>query len=105
MAIRVVFADDNYLVRQGTAALLGESPQVEVVATVQDAVELMATVEATSPDAVLTDIRMPPTWTDEGLRAARQIRRQHPQTGVVVLSQHVDPVDVTELLSEGVAGL
>jgi DNA-binding NarL/FixJ family response regulator len=105
MAIRVVFADDNYLVRQGVAALLGESAEVEVVATVQDAAELMATVAAMSPDAVLTDIRMPPTWTDEGLRAARQIRREHPRTGVVVLSQHVDPVDVGELLSEGVAGL
>jgi DNA-binding NarL/FixJ family response regulator len=105
MAIRVVFADDDYLVRQGTAALLAESPEVEVVATVQDAAELMATVAATAPDAVLTDIRMPPTWTDEGLRAARRIHKEHPQTGVVVLSQHIDPVDVLELLSEGVAGL
>jgi DNA-binding NarL/FixJ family response regulator len=105
MAIRVVFADDNFLVRQGTAALLGESPEVEVVATVQDAAELMTAVAATSPDAVLTDLRMPPTWTDEGLRAARQIRREHPRTGVVVLSQHADPADVSELLSDGVAGL
>src|SRR3954471_4625595 len=105
MALRVVFADDNFLVRQGTAALLGESPDVEVVAVVPDAAELMTAVAALTPDAVLTDIRMPPTFTDEGLRSAKEIRRSHPGTGVLVLSQFVEPVEVLDLLSEGVAGL
>jgi DNA-binding NarL/FixJ family response regulator len=105
MVLRVVLADDNFLVRQGTAALLGEADGVEVVALAQDGAELMALVAAHVPDAVLTDIRMPPTFTDEGLRAARAIRRDHPGTGVLVLSQYVEPADVLELLSDGVAGL
>ena len=105
MAVRVVFADDNFLVRQGTAALLAEAGDVEVVALAEDAPGLLRAVAATAPDAVLTDMRMPPTWTDEGLRAARQIRAEHPDTGVVVLSQYAEPADVMELLSGGVAGL
>jgi DNA-binding NarL/FixJ family response regulator len=103
--IRVVFADDNFLVRQGTAALLAESGDVEVVALAENSAGLLRAVATTAPDAVLTDVRMPPTWTDEGLRAAKKIRREHPDTGVVVLSQYVEPADVMELLSEGVAGL
>ena len=105
MAVRVVFADDNFLVRQGTAALLAEAADVEVVALAEDPTALLRAVAATSPDAVLTDVRMPPTWTDEGVRAAKQIRREHPATGVVVLSQYAEPADVMELLSGGVAGL
>ena len=105
MALRVVLADDNFLVRQGTAALLAEAADVEVVALAEDGPSLLHTVRATEPDAVLTDIRMPPTWTDEGLRAAKQIRRDHPGTGVVVLSQYAEPADVMDLLSGGVAGL
>jgi DNA-binding NarL/FixJ family response regulator len=105
MPVRVVFADDNYLVRQGVAALLAESGEVEVVALAQDSASLLATVDRFTPDAVLTDMRMPPSWTTEGLSAARQIRRDHPGTGVVVLSQYVEPSDVMELLSDGVAGL
>ena len=105
MVLRVVLADDNFLVRQGTAALLDEAAGVEVVALARDGAELMALVAAHAPDAVLTDIRMPPTFTDEGLRAALAIRRDHPGTGVLVLSQYVEPADVVELLSDGVAGL
>ena len=105
MALRVVLADDNFLVRQGTAALLAEAADVEVVALAEDGPSLLHTVRATEPDAVLTDIRMPPTWTDEGLRAAKQIRRDHPGTEVVVLSQYAEPADVMDLLSGGVAGL
>jgi DNA-binding NarL/FixJ family response regulator len=105
MVLRVVLADDNFLVRQGTAALLAEAPGVEVVALAEDGPSLVRTVGATVPDVVVTDIRMPPTWTDEGLQAARQIRRDHPGTGVVVLSQYAEPADVLELLSGGVAGL
>jgi len=103
--LRVVLAEDNFLVRQGTAALLGECEDVEVVALARDGAELLALVAAAAPDVVLTDLRMPPTFTDEGLRAAKQIRREHPATGVVVLSQYVEPADVVELLSDGVAGL
>ena len=78
---------------------------MEVVALAEDSAGLLRAVAATAPDAVLTDVRMPPTWTDEGLRAAKQIRREHPDTGVVVLSQYAEPADIMELLSDGVAGL
>ncbi len=105
MAVRVVVADDNFLVRQGTAALLAEADEVEVVALAEDGPALLRAVAATAPDAVLTDVRMPPTWTDEGLRAAQQIRTDHPGTGVVVLSQYAEPADVMQLLSGGVGGL
>src|SRR5690349_9415102 len=105
MPVRVVLADDNALVRQGIAALLAEVHGVEVVGMASDGAELLALVTRTAPDAVLTDLRMPPGMSDEGVRAAKQIRREHPATGVVVLSQYVEPADVMELLSDGVAGL
>ena len=105
MALRVVVADDHFLVRQGTAALLAEDERIEVVGLAQSLAQLLAVVEQERPGAVLTDIRMPPTFTDEGLQAARQIRREHPGTGVVVLSQFAEPADVTELFGAGVAGL
>lgn len=105
MPLRVVFADDHFLVRQGTAALLAEGEDVEVVGLAQDVPTLLAAVAEFGPDAVLTDIRMPPTWTDEGLRAAKQIRRTFPGTGVVVLSQFAEPADVMDLFSDGVGGL
>jgi DNA-binding NarL/FixJ family response regulator len=75
------------------------------VGLAQDGATLLAAVAEHDPDAVLTDLRMPPTWTTEGLHAAKQIRREHARTGVVVLSQYVEPADVMELLSDGVAGL
>jgi DNA-binding NarL/FixJ family response regulator len=105
MPLRVVFADDHFLVRQGTAALLAEDGEVEVVGLAADLAGLLHAVATLQPDAVLTDIRMPPSWSDEGLRAAKQIRREHPGTGVVVLSQYAEPADVMELFSDGVAGL
>jgi DNA-binding NarL/FixJ family response regulator len=105
MALRVVFADDNYLVRQGTAALLATNPDVELVETVGDPTALLAAVEKHRPDAVLTDIRMPPTLTTEGIGAAKQIRARYPGTGVVVLSQYVEEDYAFELLEEGVEGL
>jgi DNA-binding NarL/FixJ family response regulator len=105
MALRVVFADDNFLVRQGTAALLAEVGGVDVVAAVGDPAALLDAVAVHDPDAVLTDMRMPPTYTTEGLDAAKLIRSRHPRTGVVVLSQFVEPDDVVALLSEGVTGL
>jgi DNA-binding NarL/FixJ family response regulator len=104
-ALRIVFAEDNYLVREGTAALLSEVDDVDVVAAVSDLDELLEAVEAQRPDAVLTDIRMPPTGTDEGIRAAKRIRADHPDVGVVVLSQYADEEYAYELLREGAEGL
>jgi DNA-binding NarL/FixJ family response regulator len=104
VTLRLVFADDSYLVRAGTAALL-EAGGVTVVAAVADGPSLVAAVDRYAPDAVLTDIRMPPTWTTEGIDAAQQIRRTHPRTGVVVLSQYVDERYAVELLREGLGGV
>jgi DNA-binding NarL/FixJ family response regulator len=105
MTLRVVFAEDNFLVRQGTAALMATSTEVELVRVVEDTRSLLAAVDELSPDCVLTDIRMPPTFTTEGIDAARQIRATHPGTGVVVLSQYVEEDYAFELLQDGVAGL
>jgi DNA-binding NarL/FixJ family response regulator len=105
VAIRVVFAEDDYLVREGTAALLAEVEDLEVVATVTDAEELLRAVDEHGPDAVLTDIRMPPTNTTEGIEAARRIRAEHPHTGVVVLSQYVEDEYAYDLLKAGAEGL
>jgi DNA-binding NarL/FixJ family response regulator len=105
MALRVVFADDNYLVREGIAALLTEADGLDLVDVVADPELLLASVAAHSPDAVLTDIRMPPTHTDEGIVAAKRIRSEHPETGVVVLSQYVEEDYAFDLLSDGVAGM
>ena len=83
--VRIVFAEDNYLVREGTAALLGTVDEVEILETASDLDELMAAVEKHKPEAVLTDIRMPPTHSTEGIDAAKRIREEHPEIGVVVL--------------------
>lgn len=103
--IRVVFAEDNYLVREGTAALLGNSPDVDLVGTATDFEELLLAVDELRPDAVLTDIRMPPTNTTEGIDAARKIRGEHPEIGVVVLSQFAEEEYAYELLKDGATGL
>ena len=105
MALRVVFAEDNYLVRQGTAALLGELDEIDLVGVVEDSAALLRAVEEHRPDAVLTDIRMPPTYTTEGIDAALRIRAEHPGTGVVVLSQYVEEDYAFDLLKDGVGGL
>jgi DNA-binding NarL/FixJ family response regulator len=105
MALRVVFADDNYLVREGVAALIGEVDDIELVETVADPQSLLKAVGELQPDAVLTDIRMPPTFTTEGIDAAKKIRAEHPSIGVVVLSQYVEEDYAFELLENGVAGL
>ena len=105
MALRVVFAEDNYLVREGTSALLRESDDIDLVAAVGSLPELLAAVDAQKPDAVLTDIRMPPTNTTEGIEAAKRIRSGHPAVGVVVLSQYAEEEYAYELLREGAAGL
>jgi DNA-binding NarL/FixJ family response regulator len=103
--LRIVFAEDNYLVREGTVALMAEAGEVDVVGTAADFDELIAAVAELTPDAVLTDIRMPPTGTDEGIRAAKQIRAEHPTIGVVVLSQFVEEEYAYDLLKEGAGGL
>lgn len=105
MRLRVVFAEDNFLVRQGTSALLATSEDVELVRAVEDPPSLLAAVQELSPAAVLTDIRMPPTYTTEGIDAAKQIRAEHPEVGVVVLSQYVEEDYAFELLQNGVEGL
>jgi DNA-binding NarL/FixJ family response regulator len=103
--VRVVFAEDNYLVREGTAALLRTSAEIELVAMASDLEELLAAVEEHRPEVVLTDIRMPPTNTTEGIDAARRIREEHPDTGVVVLSQFAEAEYAHELLKDGAVGL
>jgi DNA-binding NarL/FixJ family response regulator len=103
--IRVVFAEDNYLVREGTAALLQTAGSVDLVGTAASFDELLAQVEETGPEAVLTDIRMPPTNTTEGIDAAKRIRQEHPNVGVVVLSQYAEEEYAYELLKDGAAGL
>ena len=87
MVLRVVLADDNFLVREGVAALLAEVDEIDLVDSVNDPESLLRSVTEHLPDAVLTDIRMPPTHTTEGIDAAKQIRADHPSIGVVVLSQ------------------
>jgi DNA-binding NarL/FixJ family response regulator len=98
--VRVVLADDAALVREGLARLLGDVG-FEVVAQAGDADALLAAVEAHLPDVAVVDIRMPPTYTVEGLRAALDIRRRHPEVGVLVLSQHVESRHSVELLRSG----
>ncbi len=102
--IRVVFADDNYLLREGVTQLIASQPELELVATGTDFDSLLAAVEAQKPDVVITDIRMPPTGTDEGIRAAERIRAQHPEIGVVVLSQFAEPEYALMLLEKGAGG-
>ena len=103
MAIRVVVAEDNYLVREGICDVLADETEVEVVATVADYNALMGAVEDVGPGVVLTDIRMPPTQTDEGVRAAEELRDTHPEIGVVVLSQYMDPQYAVRLFDRGSA--
>ena len=103
--IRVVFAEDNYLVREGTAALLATSDAIQLVGTATTRDELLAAVEEHLPDAVLTDIRMPPTNSNDGIEAAKEIRSKHPEIGVVVLSQFAEEDYAFELLKDGAGGL
>jgi DNA-binding NarL/FixJ family response regulator len=101
----LVLAEDSFIVREGMKMLLEQAGGFELLAVCEDLPELLAAVDHHHPDVVLTDIRMPPTRTDEGIRAARQIRHQYPDIGVVVLSQYVEPEYAINLFSDGSAGL
>ncbi|MDQ3679991.1 MAG: response regulator transcription factor [Actinomycetota bacterium] len=104
MAIRIVLAEDNYLVREGIKRLVEAQADLELVGTCGDFKGLMAAVQERQPDVVLTDIRMPPTGTDEGIRAAAQLRETMPEIGVVVLSQYAAPAYALALLEKGASG-
>ena len=103
--LRVVLADDHYLVREGTRQLLELDGQILVVASVENAEQLMTAVAGHRPDVVITDIRMPPTHTLEGIVAAHRLRQERSDLGIVVLSNHADPDYALELFKDGMAGL
>jgi DNA-binding NarL/FixJ family response regulator len=102
--VRVVLADDTMLLREGVARLLGEAG-FDVVGQAGTAEELVAQVAAVTPDVAIVDLRMPPTHTDEGLRAALEIRAANPKVGVLVLSQHADVGLAMKLLADGAEGV
>ncbi|HUH08249.1 MAG TPA: response regulator transcription factor [Egibacteraceae bacterium] len=104
MTIRIVLAEDSFLVREGVKLLIETEPELELVAVCEDFDSLLAAVDEHQPDVVLTDIRMPPTGTDEGIRAAARLRQTHPQVGVVVLSQYAEPAYALTLFEHGSEG-
>jgi len=104
VGLRVVVAEDNYLVREGVERLINSEDDLEVVATCVDYDSLMDAVGAEHPDVVVTDIRMPPTGTDEGIRAANELRAEHPELGIVVLSQYSEPRYALDFLESGSRG-
>jgi DNA-binding NarL/FixJ family response regulator len=97
--VRVVIADDSVLVREGIAALL-QRAGIDVAAQASDAEQLLRDIETHEPDVAIVDIRMPPTFTEEGLQAAHAIRAAHPRMGIVILSQHVETGTATRILAE-----
>ncbi len=101
MALRLVIADDHLLVREGIRRLLEAQPDVEIAAVCEDLDSLLAAVDAERPDVVVTDIRMPPGHTDEGIQGATRLRETDPEIGVVVLSQYATPGYVLALLEGG----
>ncbi|HEY1357396.1 MAG TPA: response regulator transcription factor [Thermoleophilaceae bacterium] len=101
MSIRVVLGEDSLIVREGLQQLLESSPGTQVVAVCSDRDSLLDAVADHEPDVVLTDIRMPPSGTDEGIEVAGRLRESHPGTGVVVLSQYSEPAYVLKLLESG----
>ena len=102
--IRVVVAEDAFLAREAIEQVLAAAPEIEVVGVCEDRYSLVDAIEQQKPDAVVTDIRMPPTGTDEGIQVARSLRETDPEVGVVVLSQYVEPGYALALLETGSAG-
>jgi DNA-binding NarL/FixJ family response regulator len=101
MGIRVAIAEDSLLVREGLEQLLGSEPTIDLVASCGDLPSLLAAVDTRAPDVVVTDIRMPPSGTDEGIRAAVELRESHPHVGVVVISHYDDPGYAIALVDGG----
>ena len=104
MVIRVIAAEDSYLIREGMRLLIGTQPDIDLVATVTNLPELLEAVERHAPDAVVTDIRMPPGNSDEGIQAAETLARINPSLGVVVLSQYVEPEWALRLFASSASG-
>src|SRR6188472_828862 len=104
MRIRVVLAEDHLIVREGVRRLLETQPDLEIAAVCDDLDSLLAAVAAEGPDVVVTDVRMPPTHTDEGIQAAARLRQTDPEVGVVVLSEYAIPTYVLALLEAGSEG-
>lgn len=104
MTISVFLADDNLIVREGVKALLDLEDDIDVIGVAADYDELVAGAEEANPQVVVTDIRMPPNFTREGIEAAKAVRKRHPGTGIVILSQYDDPEYAVSLLSDGAAG-
>src|SRR3954453_3040214 len=104
MSIRVILGEDSYLAREGIERVLQRLDDVDLVGSSGDLDGLLAAIEREQPDVVLTDIRMPPTHTDEGIRLAKTLRETNPQIGVVLLSQHTNASYAAELLADGSAG-
>jgi DNA-binding NarL/FixJ family response regulator len=103
-ALRIALADDSLIVREGVARILDGQPEIEVVASCGDLPSLLEAVESERPDVVVTDIRMPPTSTDEGIHLAALLRDAHPDIGVVVLSNYAEPAYAIALLESGSEG-
>ena len=101
MAIRVVLGEDSFLAREAIEGVLQRAEGIELVAACSDLDGLRAMIDETLPDVVVTDIRMPPDNSDEGIRLAAELRSKHPEIGVVVLSQHAEPIYATTLFEEG----
>src|SRR4051812_36314895 len=104
MAVRVALADDSFLAREALAGMLATMPGVELVAACRDADELRSALEHAQPDIVVTEIPMPPSMTDEGLRLAAELRDTHPGTAVIALSDECDPAHALALLESGADG-
>lgn len=103
-SITVFLADDNIIVREGVRAILAREADIEIVGVAGDYDELLAGAEAANPQVLVTDIRMPPSFQQEGIDAAKELRKRHPGTGVVILSQYDDPEYAISLLQDGAAG-
>ena len=100
-ALRVALGEHDFLAREGITAILGRLDGIELVAVAGDLDALRADIDRTEPDVVLTDIRLPPGHSDEGIRLASELRRTHPRVGVVLLSQHLEPFYATVLFADG----